>query len=82
MYRTKRFIVAMSMAAALVGLAACSHDRDDHRDRRREPARASDNFRDRDHDGVRDGLEDRDRDGVKDGNENGGRNRRDPDVYR
>src|SRR3569623_2468779 len=39
-----------------------------------EPARAQDNFRDRDHDGIRDGLEDRDHDGVKDGDENGGRN--------
>lgn len=72
--------IVLGVATALVaGTMGCSHDDND----RRSPARARDNFRDRDHDGIRDGLEDRDRDGVRDGDENGGRNRRaNPDLYR
>jgi hypothetical protein len=88
----KRMTCALLAAAMMTtGIAAvgCSsdNDRDSYRDRdtrsSRRPARAGDNFRDRDNDGIRDGLEDRDRDGVRDGNENGGRNtRRNPDIYR
>jgi len=71
------------LAAGVIGTAGCSSDNDDHdRHRGNRPARASENFSDRDRDGIRDGMEDRDRDGVRDGNENGGDNRRNPDRYR
>jgi hypothetical protein len=76
------------MTASAIGAAGCSssNDDDDDRigpsDRRSRPARANENFSDRDRDGIRDGLEDRDRDGIRDGNENGGPNRRDREKYR
>jgi hypothetical protein len=78
-------LLAALLAAFAVG--GCESDNDDRSDRgrldnRNRPARASENFSDRDRDGIRDGLEDRNRNGVKDGNENGGANRRDPDRYR
>jgi len=94
----KRFVMsvlALTMTSGVLTAAGCSQDRHDddrHSEGRHysdrhypngEPARAQDNFRDRDHDGIRDGLEDRDHDGIKDGDENGGRNsKRNPDFYR
>ncbi|MDB5328500.1 MAG: hypothetical protein JWM57_4069 [Phycisphaerales bacterium] len=80
MRNVKMILLAAFMTASAIGVIGCSSDDDDHHHR---PTRASDNYRDRDHDGIRDGLEDRNRDGVRDGQENGGRNpRRDPDLYR
>ena len=79
MRNVKTILLAAFVTATALGAIGCSSD-DDHHHR---PTRASDNYRDRDHDGIRDGLEDRNHDGVRDGQENGGRDpRRDPDLYR
>jgi hypothetical protein len=78
---TKCLLAVVIVGLGMVGCTT-GDDRESRSERRNRAARASENFSDRDGDGIRDGLEDRNRNGIRDGKENGGPNRRDPDKYR